>query len=511
MTATHLTRPERVRLGWIAGSKPAKVSAPMAEAAGTSGSGRRPSSPASLGLTGRRSRRPARALAPLALACLAAVASLAADPAPDAAVKKPDWTGLDALIVAGDYEQAAAAAAEIAETVRPKRRDNDFLPRSLDWIQALMRRGFAELRLGRLDAADEALEEAYRAFKDRDVQRLLSVQARAADARTREMLVRVDIGWVELLDLRMAVILERLRFASLELAGGPRAADREAALREQVGEWLDDFEVLARNAREARETLAGRIELGGTGVLASPHARAVAGRFRPALAAGIESLELSRLPFGDPRTKADGSEAATEALPARERLAESFAQFAAAATALDEAIAAAAPKGVATMKPDARIEAALLRESLLGAEAMALLEAGKPADCRARLAEVMALRREAATLRKLPRPDEHPDLFWPLLITADTIIQESRARLEAGDPAGSRAASLEAGKLLARADALAVPREHPLRQQLERVRGNLAATLTAVEARIPGSEAANAAASRLRRAIDATAAAGVDY
>lgn len=449
-------------------------------------------------------------LAPLALACLGPL-SLGADPPPAADVKKPDGAVLDALLVAGDYEQAAEVADDIAGTIRPKRRDQDFLAGSIGLVRVLMRRGFAELRLGRLDEAAATLEEAYRTFKDRDVQRLLSVQANAANARAMAEIVQVDINWVELLDLRIAVVLERLRFANLELAHGPRDADRIAALRDQVGEWLDDLDVLSRNAREARETLAARLAQGGTGVAASPHARALAGRFRPALAAGIGSLELARLPFGDPRTAADEAAATTQATPARDRLADAFKQFAIAATALEEAIAAAAPKGVATLKPDQRIEAALLRESLLGPEAMAHLEAGEPAECRERLAEVMSLRREVGTLRKLPRPDEHPDLFGPLVITAETMIQEARQQLEAGDTARSRAASLEAGKLLARAEALLVSKEHPLSKHLEHLRGSLAATRTAVEARIPGSEAADAAARKLRRAIDATAAAGVDY
>ncbi|MFM8413666.1 MAG: hypothetical protein ACKOCX_02980, partial [Planctomycetota bacterium] len=179
--------------------------------------------------------------------------------------------------------------------------------------------------------------------------------------------------------------------------------------------------------------------------------------------------------------------------------------------ALDEALAAAAPKGIAALKPEARVEAILLRTDLLNAEAMALLEAGESAKCRGRLTEMMALRQEAATLLKLREAERHPDLFWPLLMSAESLLDDARRELEVGDAARSRTASLEAQKLLERADALSVPADHPLRRHLARLQASIRGTLAAVEAKIPGSDAADAAARRLRRAIDATAAAGVDY
>jgi hypothetical protein len=441
----------------------------------------------------------------LAIAWLVAAWSPATALEPNTpAPPKPDWAGLDGLLAEGDYTAAVAAADAIAAAVKPKRRDADFLPRSIELLRALMRRGFAELRLGRLDDAAETLAGAYRTFKDRDLQRLLSLEGRSTNARVLSMLVMVEINSVELLDLRMAVILERLRFLNLELeTAGKPSAEREAEIRTQVGEWIRELEVLERNAREAREALAERLARGGESVLASPYNRSLAGKFRPALAAGIRALELGRLPLGPPRSAAGEPESVQEGDTGP---AAAVRHFQEAAAALDEAIAAAAPKGIAGMKPEQRMEAALMRAELLVAEGAALLATGESARGRAQLAQAMTLRQEAAVLRKLRQPAAHPDLFWPMLLSAEVSLDDARQELAAGDAARARSIMLEADALLTRTDQLPLPPEHPLRARLAAVRSRLEATLAAIDAKIPSKDAADAAARRLRRVLDATAA-----
>ncbi len=422
------------------------------------------------------------------------------------ATPKPDWGRLDGLLAKGDYAEAAVAAGEIVAAVKPKRRAADFLPRSVDSMRALMRRGFAELRLGRLDDAAETFEEAHRTFKDRDFQRLLALEARAANARVLRDLVMVEINSVELLDLRSAVILERLRFLNLELeTAGKPSAEREAEVRTQVEEWLRRLDAFGRNAREAREALADSLGKGGEAILASPHNRSVAGNFRPALIAGIRALELGRLSFGDPRVAAAGPASGTESDVGPDAALRHFQE---AAVALDEAIAAAAPKGVGSLKAEPRIEATMMRAELLAVEGAALLAAGESIRGRAQLAKAREFRQEAAVLRKLQAPASHPDLFWPLVLSAEAMLDEARRDLAGVDPARTRNALLEAAALLKQADSLPLAPEHPLRARLTGLQARLAGDLSAVDARIPGKDAADAAARRVRRAIDATASGG---
>lgn len=444
---------------------------------------------------------PNRRTALVVASCLLipALSSPAADP--PAVAKEPDWRSLDGLLVRGEYEQAAKLAGEIVVAVEPKRRDPDVLPRTIAFVRALMRRGLAELRLGRLEEADATFEQAFRSFKDRDFQRLLSIQARTSNTKVIADLVALEVNWVELLDLRMAVILERLRLLGLEPANGDGGGPSDEAVGQHIKEWLADLDVLSRNAREARETLAARLAQGGTGALGSPHGRALAGGFRPAIVSGIRALELSRLPGGDSGTAADSGDLAAEAL---ERFAE-------ATEALDEAIAAVAPKGLAALKPEPRIEALLLQAELLVCQGEASLAVGEPARASERLAAAIALQEQAGSLRKLPEPDAHPDLFWPLVMAAEAQLGESHALLGAGDPAGARAATVEATKLLARAAALPFPKDHPRRGRLTSLQAGLRQALSAVEATLPGSDAADAAARRVRRGLDATAAAGADF
>lgn len=436
---------------------------------------------------------------------LSGIQSLAIEPGATDATK-PDWARLQGLLAAGDYVAAAAVADEIATARKPKRREPDFLPRSIDHVRALMKRGYAELKLGRLDDAAETLEKAYRSLKDPEVKRLVSIDARGGKSNT---LLLLDADLLELLDLRMALILERLRFANLARdAGDELAADRIAEFHTQVRGWLDEFATLEKSAKGIRKSLAEGLDKGGQAMLASPYYRALTGQFRPALFAGIKSLELSRLPGDESQTSGGDPAAPAEPDPRHARLEEALRLFGEATTALDEAIAAAAPKGLAGSRAEARIEAALMRVELLTCEGAALLESGQPTRGRECLAKALELRQEAGVLAKLPRPDSHPEIFSPLLLSAVAMLDEARAELAAGDFAQARTSVRAAAKFLARADALPVPEGNPLRSRLAIVRARLEKDDRAVATAIPGMDAADAAARRLRRAIDATAAAG---
>jgi len=445
--------------------------------------------------------------AALAGACimLACLVCHAVEPVATTA-QKPDWAGLESLLRAGDYERAATAADGIATALKPKRRDPDFVAQSIDFFRALVRRGFAEFRLGRLDAAAATFEQARRIPRDSEFKRLLTAEARGANARVANMLVPLDVDLVELLDLQMLVILERLRLANLQPAtAAARSPEEEEAFRKQVADWLDDLDALAKTAGDARKSLEERLDKAAPAVLASPRSRALVGRFPLSLVAGIRSLELSRLPCGDPRSSANTAPEAAAGPTAGERLAESRRQLADAAAALDEAIAAAAPGGAATLKPDQSIEILLMRAELRIREGEVLLAAGDSSGSSQRFAQATDYFEQIAALRKLPQPKSHPDLFRPLVLGADAMLIEARRDIEKRNPAQGRQTIVAAAALLARAEELPVPEAHPLRPRLLALQALVAEDLAQAGARIPGAEAADTAARRVRRTLDGAA------
>jgi hypothetical protein len=437
---------------------------------------------------------------------------LAAQPSPaveptGGPAKKVDWTGLDALLWAGDYEHAAKAAGDIVTAFKPKRRDSDFLAQSIGLFRALLRRGFAEFRLGQLDAAAATFDEARRIPRDSDFRRLMEIEVRGENPKAMNVIVPLEINLVELMDLQMLAILERLRLANLErVTGAARTTEEQAAFEATVGDWLDALDELEKSTGKAREFLRKRLDKAGPTFLASPHNRALVGRFWPALIAAVRSLELSRLPFGDPR-----SAASSQAPPAAEGdadrvwLAEARRSLREASTALDEAVVAAAPTGAAALKPDQNIEVLLMRAKVRLLEGEILLASGDSQGGRERFAQVAELVKQIAVLRKLKQPESHPDLFQPLLLGAEAALAEALRQSAAGDPTEGQKTMGEAAKLLSRAEALPFPPGHPLRSMLVHLRKQVDEELAEVVARIPGADAADVAARRLRRALDGAA------
>jgi hypothetical protein len=432
--------------------------------------------------------------------------------APDAQTTV-DWPGLEALMIAGEYASAAEAAEAIATAVRPKPRDPAYRPQSRDLIRSLMRLGVARLRLGELDAAEDALSDAFKVFKDKEFQRLVTLESRQGSAVVKTWLVELEVAWLELLSLRMTVIAERIRAVNRTRAGrAAESPDEAARLAADVDRWLDQLAVAKRLSAEARESFAERFGDGGPAVAGSPLARAVTGRFTAATIAGIIALERSRLPFetASPAGRAAAAEAidateAGEAASQRSRLlAEAFDEFQEAAVAYEDAVAAATPKA-GGLKPEARIELAILEIELLMNRAAAFSDSGDVDGARKDVNRALEVERELLGLRKAPRADAHPDLFGPLLAAADLAVVDGRRRADEGDVEGARADLVRAEKDLAVARALPVPESHPLRGLLVQVATRLESQQRTLQQSIPRSERAGMAARRLRRAIDATA------
>ena len=433
-------------------------------------------------------------------------AALAAEPAEQ---PLPDWDGLRSLMVSGRYEEAAGAAAAIAKQIKPKRRAPDYLPAMVGLTQALMQQGIAELKLGRLDDADSALTEAYRSFRDREFQRLVSIEMRRG--KSMPQLVMLELSWIELLNLRAEVILERLRRFGLEPSEAQPADDDLEKRRTQVVEWLEELERQEKLAGKAREALAQGFQKGGSKVLTSPRCRTLISNFYPALHAGVRDRELARLPFA---VDADGAKDLVTAAGNTRRasfLRAALTWFKEARDALATALAAALPRNASGLKAEQRIEAATLQAELSLHEGIALLEAGNLDAARKDLWNVLDLQNEIATLRKRPADERRVDRLPPLLAAAEVAVAESERYLADAVADAAREAALEASSLLTQAGRQPVAEGHPLAVTQQQLKARIARQIAALERSIPRSDAADAAARRLRRGIDQTDPSGASF
>lgn len=420
-----------------------------------------------------------------------AAAVFGADAAAEAA-KKTDFAAVDALLKAGDYEAAAAAAGGIAESVKPKLRDDDYLLRSIELIRALMRKGYAELRLGHADAADAAFAEAARTFKDGEFKRLVVLATRQARTGVPPWLVDLELTWLELLSSRQAVLLLRLSeqaAAAAAVAGDD--ADGVTERRKQIADWLEDMDLLRTSAAEARESFVKRFGVVAGAAATSPYAKSLVGPFRESLLDGLAALEKSRLPSSSTeehrRLRADATE-----------------RFEAATAALETAVLAVTPKA-GVMRPEVRVEVALLEIELLTARARLRIESGDLALARKDVDKVVELRREVGVLQKNAAADSHPELYEPLLLAAEIGVAESRRLLEAGMVDEARAEMADVRKKIGQAERLTLPEGHAFRRRLTAVGESLEAQQGNVEALVPRANAVDAAARRLLRGLEASA------
>jgi len=416
-----------------------------------------------------------------------AAAVRGADAAAEAA-KKTEFAAVDALLKAGDYEAAAAAAGGIAESVKPKPRDDDYLLRSIERIRALMRQGYAELRLGHADAADAAFADASRTFKDGEFKRLVVLATRQARTGVPPWLVDLELTWLELLSSRQAVLLLRL---SAQAAAAGDDADGVAERRKQIADWLEDMDLLRTSAAEARESFVKRFGAAAGAAATSPYAKSLVEPFRESLLDGLSALEKSRLPSTPDdergRLRADATD-----------------RFDAAAAALEAVVLTVTPK-TGGMRPELRVEVALLEIDLLTARARVLIESGELARARKDVDKVIELRREVGVLQKNPAADSHPELYEPLLLAAEIGVAESRRLLEAGRVDEARAEMADVRKKIGQAERLTLPEGHTFRRRLTAVGEALVAQQGSVETLVPRTNAVDAAARRLLRGLGASA------
>jgi len=422
-----------------------------------------------------------------------AAAVCGADAAAEAA-KKTDFAGVDALLKAGDYEAAAAAAGGIAESVKPKPRDDDYLSRSIELIRALMRKGYAELRLGHADAADAAFADASRTFKDGEFKRLVVLATRQARTGVPPWLIDLELAGSELLSARRAVLLLRLgEQAAIPAAVAGDDAGGVAERRKQIADWLEDMDLLRTSAADARESFVKRFGAVAGVAATSPYAKSLVGPFRESLLDGLVALEKSRLPS---TTDEERSRLRTDATR----------RFEAAAATLEAVVLAVTPKA-GGMRPELRVEVALLEIELLTARARLLIESGDLALARKDVDKVVELRREVGVLQKNPAADSHPELYEPLLLAAEIGVAESRRLLEAGMVDEARAEMADVRKKIDQAERLTLPAEHAFRHRLAAAGEALVAQQGNVEALVPRTNAVDAAARRLLRGLGASAVA----
>jgi len=451
-----------------------------------------------------------RLLAPVLGLALIAAPAPAADPPTQA--PKPDFAALDSLLAGGDYAGAITAADAIANAVRPKPRADDFLARSIELIRALMRRGVAELRIGRMDAAEATFTEAHRIFKDREFQRLFVLAARQAGPRLPPAVVDLELAWLDLLFLRIAVVVEKLKHEADDWAAAEEGSpDREKEAVDRIGRCLDQLKGLRKAATDARQSFGERFDEASKVVPVSPYARSLAGPFRESLLDALAALEQSRLPAS--MLPAASGEAAQDSRPGATAPAgtddggirlrrKAIEDLDKAAVAFEGVVAAVTPTA-GGLRPETQADLALLQAELLTARARARIESGDLAEVRKDLERVLELHRQVGVLRKRPVPDSHPDLVEPLLLAAGVGIGESRRLLAEGRPDAAKEEAEEAQRRLESAASLIKDANHPLGGRLTALRQRLAFNLESIGESIPRSDAVDAAARRMIRALDA--------
>ena len=461
----------------------------------------------------------ARGLLLVSLVVSGARAFAADEKPPTEVAKKIDWAGLRTRLDAGQFAEAAAAANVILEQVQTGPKAPDFFPRSVDRIDALMRRGFAEFQLGQIDAADATFAAVAQILKDRDFQKVIAALERSGGEGAVDPLIDLDLRVIELSNLQAAVAIERLRRVANACQEDKEASASSATRVEVIRRQLETLQGCLRAAADARTTLDDRFDKGSAAIVSSPHKRALMRSFHPELIAGITAYELSRLPFVVPppetprkpvKRRVDLDLFQFEGLGRADLIERCHAHLDAAQVALDEAIEEALPKGLSSGSADRRIEANVLLLQVRLARCEVALRGGDTPRAAEELKAIFTIHDDMARVRKTTKPDAHPDLFLPLMFAAEVSAAEADALARTGKADEARVVAARAADELARATALPLPEDHPRRRGLVRIAGILEQQAARAEASVATSDAADVAARRARRAIENTAPSSFD-
>ena len=458
---------------------------------------------------------------------------------------------------AGDYAGVIGATEGIEKALRAKPKDSDFVPRMRLLAELLTRRAVAQRRLGRLDAAEAALESAGKTLADKDVQRAVAMFARTAGERAAGAIVPLELTNLELVDAQLDLVLALIEAepaASAQPASdapppvaratkpaanespreGQAAADPAGRKAKSRGDLRQVFNALLFQSRGLRQGLDERLAQADPALRSSPAILASVSAARPTLHTARAALIMARTqsatpPPAQPLQPGAGAGAAAgagaprgAAAPAEPAAALPTPPTGSAATqvdpvailteALDSAVAAMAP---ALTAPDdderpageaaaalalARSEAAFVRAPYLEWRARAKTLAGDTAGARADIQAALA-DRAAAGQRA------HPDVVEALVIGGEAALAEAEQTKANGDLAGSRAAFEHAVAWLSRAREVAAAcpggfdADAPLRQRID------ALLDTAVESRqntastVATTDAVDAAARRALQAL----------
>jgi hypothetical protein len=429
----------------------------------------------------RRARSTTVAVAGILLVtCLVHAVSAQQPPAPAV-----DFEKLSQLLRAGDYAAVETEATTIEAAVKPKSpKDPDYLPRCKASLDALVARGLAALRTGRLEAADEALTAADALYSDKDFQKTFAAAARAAGPQAAPFVLALDLIRLEMLDLMTSLRLLALRDAE------PGAAD---PLVERVTALLEE-------SAKVRGRVAPRIAKADELVQKSPHYQVLGSRAENLKFGALLACEQSRLAGAG----------------AGERITAALAELDEARALTEQAIAAALgppPEGKQPTPPepgatlsDAEREACLERADVLEATAEAALTANDAGRARGAIEAALAWRRAAL-------PKHHPDLLAPTVVSALASIAQATAPTGGAAGTGERpeiaAASAALGE--ARQILLAADRQFdaasPVRKRLELATAALSKAEAQIDAQITITDAADAAAARAIATLESDATA----
>jgi len=417
-----------------------------------------------------------------------------AQPSADAEASLQDIT---ARFTAGDYAGVVTATEGVDKSPRPRPRDPDFVPRMRVIAELLVRRSLAERRLGRLDAAEASVEAAGKVIGDREVQRAVALFVRSAGPQAVAAVVPLELTNLEVLDARIALLLDRLEAEASAAAAVDSGAAAAARTPRSPKDRRQSCEELLVQSRQLREGLSDRLDKAAEGLRASPTARVLASEARPLLQAGRAAIVTLRAgngphaPAAREAARAGGDDVETpEAVTSLEK----------ALAAADQAIKAAVAAAGKPERPRAAATGAVVRADYLEWLARARLASGDPAAARADV-------RAAIAERLAGGQEDHPELVDAFLLGGEVALAEARAATAAGDMKASGSAFDQSVEWLSRArdvvegSPAVFGLESPLRRRAEELITGARAARADSDSALIVIDAVDAAAGRALRAL----------